>query len=313
MRVLFHIERYNPESDPAPVMRSYGIDVGRGTSILDGLAKIKAEIDGSLSFRASCRTAICGSCPMMINGIQRLACRTPVLDEHERAGSIVVKPMANMPVIKDLVVDMGAFWEKIHAVTPWLEASDGDGAAKSPMLKDTIEQFHNADACILCGACVSACNSLEISKGFLGPAALAKAYRFVADPRDQARRSRLEALIEPDGIWDCVRCNYCVEVCPKDVAPMEAIIRLRREALREGLGSSTAGRHITAFVDVVKKEGKLNEGMLPIKMLDGEFRKFLKVLPLAAKMLLRRKATFPWHRPIRGIRSLRRLFGERGF
>jgi succinate dehydrogenase / fumarate reductase, iron-sulfur subunit len=306
MRVRFHIQRYDPESDLKPEMRAYGIDIGRGTSILDGLAKIKSEIDGSLTYRASCRTAICGSCPMMINGMQRLACRTPIFDEYERVGSIEIRPMANMRVIKDLAVDMEPFWEKVHAVTPWLQAHDDPRAGEAVILQDAIEGFHNTDACILCGACVSACNSLEISRGFLGPAALAKAYRFIADPRDEAKSERLSALIEPDGIWDCVRCNYCVEVCPKDVAPMEAIVG-------HGMGDSIGGRHSTAVTEIVKKEGRLNEGMLPLKMIAGDPGKLLGVMPLAVKLFFRGKAPFPWHWPIRGIRSVRRLFTQRGF
>ena len=181
-----------------------------------------------MALRYSCRSAICGSCAMQINGTQKLACRTSCPQGIGASRQNHDPALPNLPLIKDLVVDMAPFWEKIRAVTPWLTPVTHPTKRYGPsgqlrLLPETY-QFHNVDACIMCGACVAACTSHEVSKGFLGPAALAKAARFVADPREpsDAKQVRLSALQEDDGIWDCTRCNMCVQVCPKDVQPMES-------------------------------------------------------------------------------------------
>src|SRR6266849_9359988 len=120
MRLGFTIRRYHPELDAAPHDETYRLDITRGMTVLDALIRIKNEQDGRLTFRYSCRSAICGSCAMTINGAEKLACRTSVRKEWERHGVINIAPLRNMPVIKDLVVDMGSVWEKIHDVHPWL-------------------------------------------------------------------------------------------------------------------------------------------------------------------------------------------------
>jgi succinate dehydrogenase / fumarate reductase iron-sulfur subunit len=215
----------------------------------------------------------------------------------------------------------------VNAITPWLtpkrEAAfvrktaptsgrHARGEIGEVVIPQNVHQaFHNVDACILCGACVSACNSLDVSPGFLGPAALAKAYRFVADPREGERRERLEYLTQEHGIWDCVRCNFCVEVCPKDVQPMEAIIRLRREAIRAGLTDHPGATHVTAFMDIVRREGRLNEARMPLAMVWPNLFRLLKILPLGLKMFVKGKVPAFFHRPIKGIREIRRLFALR--
>ena len=312
MRIRFSVKRFRPETDLEPSWKDYYLEIRSDLTVLETLIQLKEEEDGSLAFRYSCRSAICGSCAMRVNGVEKLACQTAVREELERVGALRVEPLGNTPVIKDLVTDNTPFWGKVQQVTPWLHFKTSGNAPTSGAVfgREQFEAFHNVEACIFCGACASACNSLEVSSGFTGPAALAKAYRFVADPRETAaeKEGRLRELTGSDGVWDCVRCNFCVEVCPKDVKPMEAIIRLRREALKEGLGNSPAGRHITAFVDIVKKEGRLNEGRQPLLMLWRTPQLFIGILPLAFKMILRGKMPFPWHRPIKGIRLVRKLF-----
>jgi succinate dehydrogenase / fumarate reductase, iron-sulfur subunit len=173
--------------------------------------------------------------------------------------------------------------------------------------------FHNVDACSMCGACVAACTSHEVSKGFLGPAALAKVDRFLEDPRESetAKRLRLKELDEPNGMWDCVRCNLCVQVCPKDVKPMDAIVRLRRGALERGLTSSGGARHIQGFVDLVKHEGRLNEAVMPFKVIGVDLKRLLHVLPLGLKMWLKGKVPTPFAQPIQGISHVRSIFASR--
>jgi succinate dehydrogenase / fumarate reductase iron-sulfur subunit len=310
MRVKLSLQKYNPEQDITPHFEDYFVEAGRRSTVLDALIRLKNEQDGTLTMRYSCRAAICGSCSMEINGAPKLACKTQIREELARHGKIRIGPLKNMPVIKDLVVDMNSFWQQIREITPWL-ASPSDGENIS-ILKETHETFHNADACIMCGACVAACTSREVSPGFLGPAALAKSYRFANDPRDQAKASRLQSLMESNGIWDCCRCNFCVEVCPKDVQPMEQIIRLRRMAIQAGLKQETGARHITAFTEIVKHEGKLNEAIMPLMMTWTQPKRFLRIIPLGLRMFLKGKVPFPFKRPIAGIKQLRGLFKQRG-
>ena len=313
MRLTFSLHRFNPEIDRQPHVEEYRLDVGRGATILDCLIRIKHEIDGTLALRYSCRSAICGSCAMDINGSEKLACRTSVRRELERHGRLHIGPLRNLPVIKDLVADMTPFWSKVQAITPWLSASPQRTTVTTPAPSTTTTgrgTFHNVDACIMCGACVGACAAHEVSRGFLGPAALAKAERFIADPREprQAKQHRLRDLEQEHGIWDCTRCNLCVEVCPKDVQPMEAIIRLRRAALDAGLTSTEGARHITGFTSLIHQHGRLNETLMPIKIIGWNPFRAWRVIPLGIKMWLRGKAPNPFGSHLAGIRQVRALF-----
>jgi len=312
MRLTFTIQRLNPEVESRPHDEDYRLEVSRGMTVLEALIRIKHEQDATLAMRYSCRSAICGSCAMEINGSEKLACRTSVRKEWERHGVITVAPLRNLPVIKDLVVDMTTFWGKVRTVTPWLSSPPQALAETTgPMrLLPGSYQFHNVDACILCGACVAACTAHEVSRGFLGPAALAKADRFVSDPREsaQAKRWRLLQLEKDNGIWDCTRCNFCVQVCPKDVKPMEAIIRLRRAAIAAGLDRTGGARHITGFTDLVRHEGRLNEALMPLKILRFSLRRLLHVIPLGIRMFLKGKVPNPFAPPIEGISQVRAVF-----
>jgi succinate dehydrogenase / fumarate reductase iron-sulfur subunit len=226
-----------------------------------------------------------------------------------------VAPVKNLPALKDLVVDMSSFWHKIRAVQPWLGSPQPGLEQHGGQLKlvPGSYQFNNVDACIMCGACVAACTSHEVSRGFLGPAALAKADRFRADPReaDTSKRRRLKELEQDNGIWDCVRCNYCVQVCPKDVRPMEGIVRLRRAAIEAGLSSTEGARHIVGFTEIVQKEGRLNEARMPLKIVGFRPRRLLHILPLGIKMWLKGKMPNPLNPPIAGIEQVRAIFASR--
>ncbi len=308
MRIQLTILRFNPEKDVRSHPVEYCVEAGRGTTVLSALLNIKSETDGTLTFRSSCRASICGSDLMQINGTQKLACRTSVLEELDRHGQLVIGPMKNMPLIKDLVVDMDPFWEKIRALKPYVVSDDNQPRSSAAPLKTIQDDLHNADACIMCGACLSACNSFEASADFLGPAALAKSYRFQVDPRDTIGKDRLAALQEENGIWDCVRCVYCVQVCPKDVQPMEQIIRLRRKSIEAGFTTSIGAKHITAFTSVVGEEGRLNESRLPLLMTWGKLNKMLRMIPLAIKMFLHGKAPMPFSAPAPGHKDVRAIF-----
>ncbi len=312
MRITLTITRFNPDTDHQPHTAHYRLDVGRGATVLDTLLRVRNEQEGSLALRYSCRSAICGSCAMEINGTEKLACRTSVRKEWERHGAIAVAPLRNLPVIKDLVVDMSPFWGKIREVTPWLSSAPGDPGSSDRQhhLSPGSYSFHNVDACIMCGACVAACTVHEVSPQFLGPAALAKADRFLEDPREPqaAKRHRLAVLEQEHGMWDCTRCNFCVEVCPKDVQPMEAIIRLRRSALEAGLTSTGGARHITGFVELIRRHGRLNEALMPLKIVGFNLLHVLRVLPLGLAMLRKGKVPSPFAPAIAGMARVRSIF-----
>jgi succinate dehydrogenase iron-sulfur subunit len=178
---------------------------------------------------------------------------------------IVIEPMGNMPVIKDLITDMeSTHWTKIRRVTPWLLPHGEPPEREYVVEPESMIDITQSMACIQCGACVSSCLSMEADPDFIGPAALAKAYRFVGDPRDAETQERLHDLAEdPHGIYDCTHCFSCIDACPKGVAPMDQIMRLRRKAGEEGIEDPNAGHdHEIAFVKVIKKKGLLDEALL---------------------------------------------------
>jgi succinate dehydrogenase / fumarate reductase, iron-sulfur subunit len=190
-------------------------------------------------------------------------------DERGQAGAedtaIVVEPMGNMPVIKDLITDMeSTHWTKIRRVTPWLLPHGEPPEREYVVEPESMIDITQSMACIQCGACVSSCLSMEADPDFIGPAALAKAYRFVGDPRDAETRERLHDLADdPHGIYDCTHCFSCIDACPKGVAPMDQIMRLRRKAGEEGIEDPNSGHaHELAFVKIIEKKGTLDEAML---------------------------------------------------
>src|SRR4051812_1890868 len=268
------IRRFNPESGEAAYWEDFGVELPPERSVLDGILQAKDREDASIAIRCSCRAAICGSCGVKINGRSRLACNTRIGDAaaegaSKNGGAVVVEPMGNMPVVKDLVVDMDAVhWKKVQRVVPWLLPEGPPPEREYVVPAETMVDVTQSMACIHCGVCVSACLSLEVDPAFIGPAALAKAYRFVGDPRDGHTEERLRDLAEdPHGIYDCTHCFACVEVCPKDVAPMDQIMRLRRRATAdyEIKDQNNGYGHSWAFVNIIEKWGTLHEGQMPVR------------------------------------------------
>jgi succinate dehydrogenase / fumarate reductase iron-sulfur subunit len=301
------LRRYDPESGDAPYWDEHTIELEPHRSVLEGILQAKARFDGSIGIRCSCRAAICGSCGVRINGQPGLACHTH-LDKAlagARDGIIEVEPMGNMPVIKDLIVDMDAVhWKKIQRVTPWLIEKQPVPEREYIVPRESMVDVTQSMACIQCGACVSDCLSMEVDPEFVGPAALAKAYRFVGDPRDAEHYERLKDLSEdPHGIYDCTHCFKCIEACPKGVAPMSQIMRLRRRAGQDHhiVDRNNGERHESAFVSLVRDHGLLWEAELLPRSYGGDsfFGKFhpaagqemVASLPAIAKALLRRKVT----------------------
>jgi succinate dehydrogenase / fumarate reductase iron-sulfur subunit len=301
------IRRYDPESGDAPYWVEHTIELEPHRSVLEGILQAKGRFDGSIGIRCSCKAAICGSCGVRINGQPGLACHTH-LDKaraSSKDGVIEVEPMGNMPVIKDLIVDMDAVhWKKVQRVTPWLINKEPVPEREYLVDRESMVDITQTMACIQCGACVSDCLAMEVDPLFIGPAALAKSYRFVGDPRDAEQYERLKDLAEdPHGIYDCTHCFKCIEACPKGVAPMNQIMRLRRRAGDDYhiKDRNNGKRHEAAFVTLIRKHGLLWEAELLPRSYGGDswFGKFhpaagqelASSLPVITKAVLRRKVT----------------------
>ena len=316
------VRRFQPESNEPPYWETFDVELDPTLSVLDGLLQAKDRDDGSLAVRCSCRAAICGSCGMKINGQSGLACKTQIGEASEwanrengngtndQAGSsasrpgpapIVVEPMGNMPVVKDLVTDMeSTHWTKIRRVTPWL-LPEGDPPEREYIVPpESMIDVTQSMACIQCGACVSACLSMEADPDFIGPAALAKAYRFVGDPRDAQTKERLHDLAnDPHGLYDCTHCFSCIDACPKGVAPMDQIMRLRRKAGENEIDDVNNGhRHEHAFVKIIESKGTLDESLLLQESYAPGVKGKLMPRPSAIKGLLESIPT-----AIRGLRT----------
>ncbi len=304
------IRRYDRTSGEPPHWDTHTVDLSPVQSVLDAILKIKDDEDGSIGIRCSCQQAICGSCGVRMNGKPGLACNTHLQEAAERnwnspdaeAGKpvIAVEPMGNMPVIRDLIVDMDeVHWKKIRRVTPWLINKEPVPEREYIVPHENMVDVTQPMACIQCGACVSDCLSMEVDPLFVGPAALAKAYRFVGDPRDAQHRERLSDLSEdPHGMYDCTHCFSCIDACPKGVAPMSQIMRLRRIAGSdfEIKDRNNGYNHEHAFVKNIRKNGILHETDLLTDSYGGKFnpaagKEMLSGLPTALKGLTRGKMT----------------------
>jgi len=233
---IFRIFRYDPEKDEGTKGRvqEYKIEVQEGWTVLDALNYIKWNIDGSLTYRRACRHGICGSCGMTINGKSTLACETQIKDLGTQV--ITVEPLRGFGVIKDLVVDMEPFYDKLYAIKPYFityspPPTDRE-RLQSPEERKLLDGKYE---CILCGCCTSSCPTYWADKDFLGPNALMKAARFVLDSRDEGWEERIHAINDKHGIWRCHTIFNCVEACPKELNPTKAIVELRRMMLKGGL------------------------------------------------------------------------------
>src|SRR5919199_2587392 len=259
MQVALKIWRYDPESGRRE-LRDYEIEAPEWACLLDVLDLIKDQQDGSLAYRKSCRMMICGSCGRRRDGPAVLACKERMLPIVQRGHVPVISPMGNLPVVKDLVVDMDPFWSKIRAMKPWLEPGYDEVEEKERIVsQQQMNAIHKEALCIMCGCCVSECNSMESDPEFLGPAALAKGFRFVGDARDQADVERLEEYNNEHGIWDCTRCYFCNERCPKGVDPRDAIAKLGAESIKQGIDRDMGAKHANWFVKSAMTTGWLRE------------------------------------------------------
>lgn len=287
-KVKFKISRFNPEKDKKPYFKEYEIAVHPWDTVLDALISIRNDIDSSLSFRQSCKAGICGSCAIRINGRAKLACKSSALDEVSKFGEIKIEPLGNVPVLKDLVVDMKTFYDEMKGISPWIEAKKNSGKfeAENRITPEDADKIEKSSECIWCGACFSDCPSREVNNKYLGPAASVISYRYIFDVRDDNKKERLKKLLDKQ-IWACAHCERSTENCPMDIEPQEIISRLRAESIKEGLINNDGARHTRTVEKSVKKYGELSEAWLPVGTF-GIFR-VLKEIPVALKLFLKGK------------------------
>lgn len=323
MQVLFKVIRQKINS--LPWVQTYSLEIDPSSTILDCLNQIKWEQDGTLAFRKNCRNVICGSCSMRINGRSTLACKESVGHELARlqhlattttdvtpTPEITIAPMGNMPVIKDLVVDMQSFWSNLKAVEPYISTAARQVPEReflqTPEERVKLDQMGN---CILCGACYSECNAREVSSEFVGPHALAKAYRTLVDSRDQATESRLEKYNQGlEGVWGCTRCFNCNSACPMDVAPLDQINKIKGEILtRKDEQASRTIRHRKVLIDLVKQGGWIDERQFGLRVVSNSLRDrkgIFSLIPLGLRLLYRGKFPFTFE-PSAGTQEVRSL------
>lgn len=232
------VYRFNPDVDKKPYWQAYTVQSLPDTTILDALAAIKGEQDGSLTFRRSCRHAICGSCAMNINGRNVLVCHEPLHRHLDRKNRVSIRPLPYLPVLKDLVVDRSSFWEQYLRVKPWLVPPDNVPEREFRMTPAEVAALNDAEKCIMCGACYSACTVTALNKAYIGPHALLKASLRVLDPRDSIPGERLLEISGADGVFRCHTIFNCIDACPKNLNPTQAIETLRKLAQKRAAYAS---------------------------------------------------------------------------
>ena len=233
--LTLRIKRFHKEKDPPQWIETFQVEIRKGMNLLEALLYIQDEQDGTLSFRYSCRGAVCGSCAMRVNGKDVLACRTHVEDLLEKP--VLIEPLPLFPVIRDLIVDLSIFFDHYRKIEPYLR-----GKPVFPHMEYLMEEQKRKEIdpyinCVLCGICFGTCPAFEKDSAFLGPAMLAKAYRFLADPRDRRNDEILKAVNTQQGVWGCKTVFNCVKVCPKEVPPTHGIVKMRGRILRYRLVS----------------------------------------------------------------------------
>ena len=228
--ITLEVARYSPEQHAQPCFQTYEVPAHKDWVVLDALNYIKDKLDGSLTYRWSCRMGICGSCGMMVNGEPKLTCAT-FLSHAVSGGKIRVEPLRYFPVIRDLVTELGGFLDKLKQVRPWLiRWQDTPPEGEFLQTPEQLDQYRQFSMCINCTLCYSACPVVGLDPVFVGPAAIALAQRYNMDSRDQGAEERMAVLAHPEGIWGCTFVGECTRVCPKHVDPAGAIQRYKLRA-----------------------------------------------------------------------------------
>ncbi len=227
MKKLFKIRRFDPETDGSPHFQEYTVEASPTERVLDCLNRIKWEQDGTLAYRMSCAHGVCGSDAMKINGRCALACQKLVKDYGDE--DIVLEPLPAFTVQKDLIVDLEPFFEKVRQVRPYLIPAVSPGEKETLQSPEDRKILDVAIRCILCACCMGACPIENENEGFLGPAPLVWAFRFIFDTRDGEKKERLEGVDYPNGAWACENKFECTRACPKEIPVTKYINTIKRE------------------------------------------------------------------------------------
>ena len=266
--INIEVQRFNPETDEKPYMQTYEVEesILEGMTIFDALAYVKDKMDSTLTYRAFCRSAICGSCAMRINERAKLACKEQILF-HVRNGKVIIKPLENAKIIRDLTVDVDEALDKLKKLKPWLEEDPKkvpeSTKSESLVLPEEFAHYDHMTDCILCMACYGSCSAEKADSNYAGPFQFTKALRFIKDSRDGVDIDERVQLCVDNGVWDCVQCQMCLAACPKGITPADDIQELRRYAIASGDESMGSKRATTWFRDVFTT-GQIDKYNLPV-------------------------------------------------
>ena len=230
--ITLKVARYRPEQETEPTFESFEVPLRKDWVVLDALNYIKDQVDGSLSYRWSCRMGVCGSCGMMVNGEPKLTCAT-FLSQYT-PGPVRVEPLRYFPIVRDLVIEMTDFLLKLKSIKPWIVRDDEKPLSEGEYLQtpDQLDDYKQFSMCINCMLCYAACPVYGLDEHFIGPAAIALAQRYNKDSRDQGSEERMDLLSQHEGIWGCTFVGECTEACPKNVDPAGAIQQYKLTATK---------------------------------------------------------------------------------
>ena len=306
--VTFKVRRQDPRNGAAPTYQEYNTQIDSSDSVFDVLTRIREEQDGSLAFRGNCYRGFCGDCVVRMNGKLTLSCLTNA-EKTVKDDVITVDPAPYAKPVKDLLPDTETFlWNKYRSMDPWLKTN---GKAAEPVTEEAMAGVRKAMRCTMCGLCDLGCTVIDIDLDFVGPAALTKAYRFLVDPRDSAKKERLQQAGEPKGMWDCVHCWEASEHCPAGIEPTHRIMEMRDMAVLHGVKSGTrnpqVARHYDSFAKSVKKTGWLDEFRITLetKGILGS----LRLAPVALKAFTKGKVAIK-HEKRAGAEQIGRIFDK---
>ena len=310
MQITLDLFRFDENVDAEPRRQDVSLDVPEGCTVLDALEQAKDDVDGSITFRRSCRSAICGSCSMNIEGVVGLACKTPVKNVS-RDGRVKVDPMPNFEPMKDMVVHMDPFWEKYARLKPYLQPADRDEdhERERRVSPEDMKKLVLVANCVMCATCYSLCPVVSVDPAFAGPAAISYAYRFIEDVRD-AKRSERAAQISDDYLWLCAHCYAC-SYCPKNVEPHERIIDTKRVTIELKQTNAPGPRHALVVAKTVKQTGMLHEQEVIVGTV-GRFniKGLLKVAPLGLRLASRGKIPPLFLKPVPKVNEIQTIFNE---
>jgi succinate dehydrogenase/fumarate reductase iron-sulfur protein len=246
MSVTFRIKRFNSNGKTESYVQDFQLEAPREMTILDGLLAIKSDIDGSLTFRTSCGHGICGSCAVQVNGICKLACETLVEESLDETGTVSISPLEETNLIKDLVIDDTAFWEKYLSIKPWITQSQRELEKENRVSPADVSKLNNSERCISCGICYASCPILFRNSEFIGPHAILKAFQKVTDVREPEPNNHLAAI---ETLWNCTTCYQCNYHCPIELTPGTAGSNIRNVLIDDYKIPAILGRALNSVYE----------------------------------------------------------------